>query len=343
LFSPDPTTVQERTGKTFQLALVIAALTWSFSSRLLSASSARGITNRLNADWALPLLTGFFLLFLLAVGYALLEIISRRSASARDVLSLPKRPTALREWLLGAALGWGMVVIAVLPMAIVGDLRVTLWLQPRAWSLLVLNLVVIAAATLADEAIFRGYPFRLLINAIGPVTATLVMSALFALRHAIHYRAGRGAVVITFCMGIVFSVTCLRTHAVWLAWGMRFAWTASMGLLFGLPVSSIDHSAIIQTTAIGSHWFTGGDYGPEASLLMFFALLAGLIALIPATRDYAWMYTHPPIIPGGFPMDVAPPPAHAAMEQSAQAREPSLVQILPSPPQGRSAEDSTNL
>lgn len=342
MYSPDSTTTQERTGKTFQLALVIAALTWSFSSRLLSASSARGILNRFNADWALSLLTAFFLLFLLAVGYSLLEIISRRPASTRSVLGLPKRPTAFREWLLGAALGWGMVVIVVLPMALVGDLHVSLWLlSPRAWSLLVLNLAVIAVATLADEAIFRGYPYRLLIDSIGPVTATIVMSSLFALRHAIHFGAGRAATVIAFLMGIVFSVTWLRTHALWLAWGMRFAWTASMGLLFGLPVSSIDHSAILQTTAVGRDWFTGGDYGPEASVLMLFALFAGLIVLIRATRDYAWSYTHPPIVPAGYPMDIAPPPAHTAMEQAAQAREPSLIQILPATPQGRSAEDDS--
>jgi membrane protease YdiL (CAAX protease family) len=333
------TTTQERTGRTFQLALFGAALAWSFSSRLLSANSARGITNRFNADWATSLLSALFLLFLLAVGYSLLEIISGRPASARLALGLPQRQTAAREWLIGAAIGWGIVALTVLPMALAGDLHVSFWLEPRAWRLLVINLAVIAAGSLAEEAIFRGYPFRLLIGAIGPVAATIGMSALFALRHALHYGAGRSAIVIVILTGIVFSVSWLRTHGLWLAWGMRFAWTASMGILFGLPVSgSVDNSTIVLTTATGRRWLTGGDYGPEASLTMLIALIAGLVVLVLATRNYAWEYTHSPIVAGGYPMDVPPPAAHTAMEQASQAQAPALVQILPSTPQGRSIE-----
>jgi membrane protease YdiL (CAAX protease family) len=340
LSAPDLTTVKERTGKTFQLALFCAALAWSFSSRLLSANSARGITNRLNIDWATPLLAALFLLFLLAVGYSLLDIISRKPASARQVLGLPNRPTALREWLTGAAIGWGIVVITVLPIMLAGDLHVTFWLSGQSIRFFLISLVTIAVATLADEAVFRGYPFRRLIDATGPITATVAMSLLFTLRQALHYGAPGTAILLSLLTGILFSVSWFRTHGLWMAWGMRFAWTASMGVLFGLPVSgTVDNSTIIQTTAIGSSWLTGNDYGPEASIVLLLALIAALIVLVRVTRDYAWNYTHSPIIPGGYPMDVAPPPAHAAMEQSAQAREPSLVQILPAPPQGRSAQD----
>ena len=126
------TTTQERTGKTFQFALFCAAVAWSVSSSLLSASSARGITNLFDADWASPLLSAIFLLFLLAVGYSLLEIIARRPTSARRALGLPVRPTASREWLFGAAIGWGMVTFTVLPMALAGDLHVSFWFEPHA-------------------------------------------------------------------------------------------------------------------------------------------------------------------------------------------------------------------
>jgi membrane protease YdiL (CAAX protease family) len=336
--------VQERTGKTFQFALFCAALAWSFSSRLLSASSARGITNRLNLDWTTPLLAALFLLFLLAVGYSLLDIISRKPASARQALNLPNRPTALREWLIGAAIGWGIVVITVLPMMLAGDLHVTFWLNGQSIRFFIISIATIAVATLADEAIFRGYPFHRLISATSPVTATIVMSLFYALRQGLHYGAAGTAVLLSILTAILFSISWFRTHGLWMAWGMRFAWTASMGVLFGLPVSgTLDSSTIIQTTAFGSSWLTGGDYGPEASIVLLLALIAGLIVLVLVTRDYAWNYTHPPIVPGGYPMDVAPPPAHAAMEQSTQAREPALIQILPASPQGRSVGDDPTL
>lgn len=336
--APDLTTPQQRTGRAFGLALFTAAIAWSFSSRLLSENSARGLTNRFNADWATPMLGSFFLLFLLAVGYSLLEIISRRPTTARQVLGLPKRPTATREWFLGAALGWAMVAFTVLPMALAGDLHIGFWLEARAWNLLLINLATVAVASLADEVIFRGYPFRRLIEAIGPVAATLGMSLLYALRHALHYGAGKTAIFISIVTGIVFSISWLRTYGLWMAWGMRFAWTVSMGMLFGLPVSgSTDSSTIIQTSAVGSSWLTGADYGPEGSFAMLLALIAGLIFLVRITRDYAWNYTHPEILPGGYPMDIAPPPAHTAMEEAAKTKQSTLVQILPATPEGRSA------
>jgi hypothetical protein len=59
--------------------------------------------------------------------------------------------------------------------------------------------------------------------------------------------------------------------------------------------------------------------------------------LVRVTDDYAWSYTHPPIIPAGYDVTIAPPAAHVAMEQAAGAEQPinpaSLVQILPAAPQ----------
>jgi hypothetical protein len=51
------------------------------------------------------------------------------------------------------------------------------------------------------------------------------------------------------------------------------------------------------------------------------------------TRDFAWNYTHRPIMPAGYAVTIAPPAAHAAMEEAA-VKAPALVQILPVTPQG---------
>jgi len=286
-----------------------------------------------------PLLGSLFLVFLLGVGFSLLQMISHRPASARFVFGLPNRPSAGREWLLGAALGWGMVVFAVLPIALAGKLHVSLWTDLRVLRLTLISLATIAVASLAEEIIFRGYPFRCLIDAIGPVGATIAMSVLFGLSSAVQHGATRPGIFLAMFSGAVFCMSWLRTHGLWLAWGMRFAWAASMGVLFGLPVrGTLDYATLIQSTAMGHIWLTGGEYGPDGTNFMGFALLLGLIVLVRATRDYAWDYAHDPIIAAGYPMDVPPPAAHAAMEQAQQASSPALVQILPSTPQTRSVE-----
>jgi len=339
-YASDSTITQPRTGRTLQLARFVAAIAWAVSSRLLSASSARGITNRFNIDAARPLLSSLFLLFLLAVGFALLEMIGRRPTSARVVLGLPRRPGWEREWLIGAALGWGMVLLAVLPMLLAGRLHTTFWTGPGTLKLLVLNLLTLAVTSLTVEVVFRGYPFQCLIRVIGPVGATLVMSVLFGLAQALINGAPRIGVYVAIGMGVLFSIAWLRTHGLWLGWGMRFAWVASMGVLFGLPVSGVvDSSILVQTLASGTSWLTGGSYGPEGARFTGFALLAGLIALVRLTRDYAWNYTHAPIVAGGYPMEAKPPAAHTAMEQAQQSQPPSLIQILPSSPEGRSVGD----
>ncbi|QHS51051.1 CPBP family intramembrane glutamic endopeptidase [Edaphobacter sp. 12200R-103] len=334
-YPSDPTTPHRRAGKAFQAARFAAALAWAISSRLLADSSARGLTTRLNVDVWQPFLSGIFLLFLLGIGYFLLETIARRPASMRSVLGLPTRSTAGEEWLTGAAIGWGMVILAVLPMALTNRLHVTFWTEPGTLRLLIANIFSVAAASLAIEVIFRGYPFRCLVDGIGPVAATLCMTVLYALAEVMVNGASSTGVLVALLMGVLFSVAWFRTHGLWLAWGMHFAWTASMGILFGLPVGGRHHlSVLVATIARGSRWLTGGRYGPEAARFTLVALAIGLVVLVRVTRDYAWNYTHPPIVPGGYPMEAKPPAEHVAMEQAAQSRPPALVQILPSTPQG---------
>jgi membrane protease YdiL (CAAX protease family) len=334
-------TTQRRSERTLQLALFVTSVAWFLASDAVAAHAARGLSERFTLGAARPLLTSTFLLFLLAIGFSVLQAIGRRHAPLRDVLGLPKRLTSLREWELGAALGWGLVVLAVLPMALAGTLSIQVWTQPRAFGLLAVNLLTLAVAALAEEVAFRGYPYRRLIAAIGPVAATILLSLLFGLAHALNPSATVASTIVTMLAGLVLSIAWLRTHGLWLGWGFHFAWNASMGALFGLPISGInDFASIIQTRTFGRIWLTGGDYGPEGAAFTAIVLLIGIVILVRITRDYAWQYTYVPIVAAGQPMDVPPPAAHVAMEQQPRpAAAVSLVQILPATPQTRSVTD----
>jgi uncharacterized protein len=335
-------TTQRRSERTMQLALFVTSVAWFLAADTVAGRAARGLSERFGLDATRPLLTSIFLLFLLAIGFSILQSIAKRHSSLREVLGLPKRPTAGREWKLGAALGWGLVVFSVLPMALARTLNIQLWLQPRAFGLLLLNLVILAVAALAEEVAFRGYPFRCLIGAVGPVTATIGMSLLFGLGHVLNPGATWTSTMVTMLAGLVLSIAWLRTHGLWLGWGFHFAWNASMGILFGLPISGInDFASIVETRAIGRVSLTGGSYGPEGATFTAIALLVGIVILVRITRDYAWHYTYVPIVAAGYAMEAPPPAAHVAMEQQARPAPAavSLVQILPSTPQTRSVSD----
>jgi len=192
--------------------------------------------------------------------------------------------------------------------------------------LTVLSLATLALLSLALELAFRGYLFLQLIAATGPVAATIFLSLLYTLLATLRPDWTWWSFIVTFVAGVIFSVAYLRTHALWLGWGLHFAWVAAMTVFFGLPLAGdATYSSLVTTTASGPALVTGGVYGPEGAALTVIVLLAAVVVLYRITRDYAWNYTHPEIVSAGYPMEIAPPAAHTAMESAAASSGPLVT------------------
>jgi uncharacterized protein len=307
---------------------LIAAVYFVFAQQL-SLRAANGLSS---GDWFL-LVNSLILLFLLLVGCAAMGYAGQGQKEPLKTMGLVRRESWKREFAIGAALGWGGVVACVLPMALFGSLVVTFWTNAHQFFLLFVSLATLAVAALAEEVAFRGYAFQRLIDAVGPTLATLLMSIIFAALHLLNTNATAASTLVTMLAGWIFSIAYLRTRALWLPWGMHFGWNASMGILFGLPVSGLTtFNPVITTHAVGPFWLTGGGYGPEGSAVAALVLLVLTIVLVKVTRDYAHRYAQPVIIPGGIPVDIdsiARRQHEAAMATVAAPAEPQLVQILP--------------
>ncbi len=318
-------TYRSTAPRSMDFALFAIGLLWLLAARAGAGSAAQGIAGLIRLDVLRPLLDQGFLLILLLTGFTTLNWLATRNGSVRQSNALPWRATAAVEWQKGAAFGWALLLIAILPMAVAGDLHPQFWLAGRAWGLALLALCTLFIGALATEIAFRGFLFRRLIAAVGPVLASLLMSLVYAFILTSPVNNTAFSFAVAFVGGLLFSIAYLRTHALWLGWGLRFGWLASMGVLFGLPLSgSVDFASVVATDSTGRIWLTGGAYGPEGAALTGLVLLAGAAALFPLTREYAWEYTHAPIVSGGYPMDVAPPAAHTAMEAAVGS---TLVQI----------------
>jgi membrane protease YdiL (CAAX protease family) len=298
----------------------------------LATKAANGLTLRFPAGHGL--VEACCHLFLLVIGFMALQTMARQSAPLRELMAMPKRATAKREWLTGAALGWGIVVACVLPLILSLRLHAEVSLRPSMLGTTLLALLTLALATLANDITFRGYPFRCLTDAFGSSFAILLLMLLAGFARWRDPYASGAAVVTTMLLTALLSLTWLRTHAVWLAWGLHFGLAASTGVLFGLPLGGkTEFASAVQGSTYGPDWLTGGDFGPAASLFALVVLVAAVPVLYRVTRDFAWSYTHAPIVAGGYEVTVAPPAAHTAMEDAA-AKAPALVQILASTPQG---------
>ena len=328
MFAPS---TEPKLARSLQLALFAIGLLWLLAARVGAESAAEGIARLLHTEILIRLLNQIFFLVLLVTGFTALHWLGGRNGSLRQTNALPVRPTTRREWQKGAALGWAMALVALLPMMLAGDLHPQFWWAPRAWGLFALAALTLLVGTLATEVAFRGFLFQRLIAFMGPVLATVLLTGIYAVSSTSRFNMTPFSFLVSVLAGLLFSMAYLRTHALWLGWGLRFGWLASTGVLFGLPLAGAgDFANVVATDSSGSVWLTGGAYGPEGALWTLVVLIAGSIALYRLTREYAWHYTHPPIVPGGYPMDMAPPAAHAAME--AAAPPPPLVQILAATP-----------
>jgi membrane protease YdiL (CAAX protease family) len=315
-------------GRSRALLLFVVALVYAFLARVVAAHAAMGLAS--GSMWR-EVVNRAAYIFLLVVGFAALGRSTRRGQSALAGMGLVRRAGAGREFATGASTGWALMIAAVLPSVFIGGLVVTFWTAAHQWALLGLDLLVLLLASLGEELIFRGFPFQQLIDAVGPGFATLFMSAIFTAAHW-NPEAPHPAMLVTFLLSVLLSMAYLRTRALWVPWGFHFAWNASMGLLFGLPISGYTNfSPVVQTYALGSLGWTGGDFGPEGAGWTLLVVLCGLIVIQRVTREYARLYTEPVIVPGGIPVDmdaIARRQHEAAMGNAAPpASEPRLVQI----------------
>jgi membrane protease YdiL (CAAX protease family) len=237
-------------------------------------------------------------MILLITGYVLLLMSAdRRQQRLLAAIGVGRFPGWLRQALLGVVLGATFIVVAVVCMGIFGDLKVTITISAKTIIIAFIELLILGAAAMTEELMFRSYPFYRLVEAAqplanmvrlqatGPLVAVIVMSLLFGFAHGGNPHASPLALVNTCLIGGLLCVAVLRTGSLWMAWGIHFAWNTVLGLVFGLPVSGLnDFAVMVKTRAVGARWMTGGSYGIEGSWLGTIVIALGFIPVILLTR-----------------------------------------------------------
>ena len=142
-----------------------------------------------------------------------------------------------------------------------------------------------------EEIAFRGFPLQMLMRGYGSWASIAGMGVLFGLMH--HFNPGSTTLstVNTAGFGVLFGFALLRSHDLWLPIGIHFGWNAALPFL-GVPLSGFT----IRVTEYQLVWkagvlWSGGTYGPEASLLASLRLLAMTVAVwrMPVRKGWAWL------------------------------------------------------
>jgi uncharacterized protein len=318
-----------RIGKVRAYLEFIAAVLYFFVVRSFARNVGIGIQHD---AWA-PLVEQFLLASLLILGYAAFGSLFDRQSHSIAAQGLPLRTGWFHEFGLGAAMGWGAVVVCVLPMLLIGGIAVLITTQGSAWGWLIADTLYFALLALAEEVAFRGYGFQRFVMVVGPTGATFGFALFYAILRALLPGASNAGIAFSVVFSFLLTTAYLRTRALWVSWGLNFAWKASQGLIFGLAVSGVSsHSPIIEGNPMGPFWLTGGGFGLDASWWACLVLLCAFPVLYRVTRDLDFRYNAPVFESAGIPVDIdaaARRQHEAAMSAPAEPSAPPLVQILP--------------
>jgi len=199
-----------------------------------------------------------------------------------DMLGIRKPGKNMRGFGAGLLIGVLMACGAI-GFALMGGARLSLasgtlsaFLTSAFW----VGLVLLAAA-LAEELLFRGYPIAALARAIGKFRASLVLAVLFMAAHSMNPEATVFGLLNIGLAALLLSAAFFGPGGIAAAWGLHVGWNGGLGILADAPVSGVQFQMpVVEYASGGPEWFTGGSFGPEGGMVSTIAMMAALAWLL---------------------------------------------------------------
>lgn len=183
----------------------------------------------------------------------------------------------LKELFIGLIIGAVLMVLPVLLLTIFGYIH---WqVNTFSYSTILSGFSIFLLVAIAEELLFRGFMFQRLIQAFGKWPAQLIVASLFLLTH-INNPGMTGTVKILasiniFIASIMFGIAFIKTKSLAMPLGLHFMANFMQGTFLGFGVSG-DKDPSLLTPVFDNVpiWFSGGDFGIEASIGgLFFVIL----------------------------------------------------------------------
>lgn len=161
-----------------------------------------------------------------------------------------------------------------------------------------------------EELIFRGYQTKNLAEGLrftadnnrAALLAVLLTSIIFGIMHFGNPNATILSTLIIMCAGIMFGLPYIITGRLSMPIGLHISWNFFQGGIYGMPVSGIPtRVSLLQTRIDGPLQWTGGRFGPEASLIGLFAVIILTVWLVLYLRRKGYgpkaitNFTRPPV------------------------------------------------
>ncbi|MDP2996361.1 MAG: CPBP family intramembrane metalloprotease [Bryobacterales bacterium] len=139
--------------------------------------------------------------------------------------------------------------------------------NPGNWGSFAFLSLVLLFGAVGEEMLFRGYGFQVLVANLGTFATIVPVGILFGLAHSDNQNSGWMGLSNTVLWGVLLGWAFVRSGDLWLPIGLHYGWNVI------LPLAGVNLSGFkMGITGYKMHWYvgalwSGGEYGPEASLL----------------------------------------------------------------------------
>lgn len=178
-------------------------------------------------------------------------------------------------------LGWGILggagaaSLVLAPPLLAGTARMTSTPNDQpTFGVVLFVICMLALGAMGEELMIRGYGFQILLARCGTWATLIPAAVIFAYLHTGNPHANWLGIANTAGFGILFGYAYVRSRDLWLPAGLHFGWNVTLPLygvnVSGLTMNMTGHEMVWR---VGTIW-SGGDYGPEASVLTSGVMIA---------------------------------------------------------------------
>ena len=187
----------------------------------------------------------------------------------------------------GLIIGFILISIVFFIQLIFGIIKISWYGFPRYVLLInfIFYVIIFSIQSSGEEAFFRGYLFQTLIEGTNKFIALIAISIIFGFIHIFNPNASIFACFNVTISGIFFSIAYLKTRSLWFPSALHFSWNFFQGFFYSFPVSGIKINPrlfVLENNA--PEIFTGGDFGPEGSLIVSVVFFIAIIYIYKSKR-----------------------------------------------------------
>ncbi|MFC4347435.1 CPBP family intramembrane glutamic endopeptidase [Kordiimonas lipolytica] len=245
---------------------------------LLPESGAPILPTDLTASLIVPFAIMFALLLLW------LRFVEKRSLASIGLGGEAK----VSRFSVGFLVGSAMIAVTVIGILALGGYEIgaiaPAFTSPAALGAMLMLAVGYSVQAGVEEVVMRGWLLSAMSRKVGVIAASSTSALLFTL---LHFDPDNPNMLVDAATSVLFSLfACywaIKAGSIWGIIGWHAGWNWFQGVGFTIPVTgqqSTVPALVAEMKASGPLWLTGGEVGPEASIVCVVVLIGASVLLV---------------------------------------------------------------